>query len=178
MMEESPWRCFRQDLTRYGGWGALIREQSLWAVAWYRFGRWLAQVPQPALRRVVLMPWWFLFRFFEMFTGVSLPLGAQIGPGLRIWHFGGIFINEGSVIGANCTLRQGVTIGNRRADGGAPRIGDDVDVGAYAQILGDVEIGSGAKIGAMALVLKDVPSGCVAVGVPAKVVGAGEGVDR
>ena len=73
-------------------------------------------------------------------------------------------------IGANCTLRQGVTIGNRVDDGPVPVIEDDVELGAYAQILGGVRIGRGAKIGAMSVVLCDVPPGTVAVGVPARVI--------
>ncbi|MCC7409579.1 MAG: serine acetyltransferase [Phycisphaeraceae bacterium] len=94
----------------------------------------------------------------------------EVGPGLRIYHFGGIFINEGAKIGARCTLRQGVTIGNRVEGGACPVLEDEVDVGAYAQILGGVRIGKGAKIGAMSVVLIDVPAGATAVGVPARVV--------
>ena len=73
-------------------------------------------------------------------------------------------------IGRNCTLRQGVTIGNRHDDGGVPVVEDDVDFGAYAQVLGPVRIGRGAKIGAMSVVLSDVPAGATAVGIPAKIV--------
>ena len=67
-------------------------------------------------------------------------------------------------------LRQGVTIGNRVADGAVPVIGDDVDFGAYAQVLGGVRIGNGCHIGAMSVVLCDVPDGATAVGVPARVI--------
>ena len=111
-----------------------------------------------------------MFRVVETASGISLPKSATIGPGLRIWHFGNIFVHPEAVLGANCTLRQGVTIGNRRDDGPVPRLGDDVEVGAYAQILGAVEVGRGAKVGAMAVVLADVPPGAVAVGNPARVV--------
>ena len=67
-------------------------------------------------------------------------------------------------------LRQGVTIGNVRIDGPVPRIGNRVNIGAYAQILGDVSVGDGANIGAMAVVLRDVPAGATAVGVPARII--------
>ena len=73
-------------------------------------------------------------------------------------------------IGAGCTLRQGVTIGNRIENGPVPVIGDRVEFGAYAQVLGDVSVGGGAKIGAMSVVLVDVPPNTTAVGVPAKIV--------
>jgi len=95
---------------------------------------------------------------------------AYLGEACRIWHFGNIFIHPNVVIGANCTLRQGVTIGNRHPDAPVPRIGDNVDFGAYAQILGGVKIGNNCKIGALSVVLSDVPDGATAVGIPARVV--------
>lgn len=166
------WSCLRQDVRRYGGWAAFFKEQSLWAVAWYRLGTAILTMPNWAwpLRRVLMALWWFFFRFIEMLTGVSLPATAKIGPGLRIWHFGNIFVNSQSVIGANCTLRQGVTIGNRRDGEGAPVIQDDVDIGANAQVLGSITIGRGARVGAMSLVLIDVPPSATAVGIPARVI--------
>jgi serine O-acetyltransferase len=81
-----------------------------------------------------------------------------------------VFIHAKAVLGSNCTLRQGVTIGNREEDGGAPVIGDNVEFGAYAQVLGNVSIGNSCKIGAMAVVLDDVPAGATAVGQPARIV--------
>ncbi len=63
-----------------------------------------------------------------------------------------------------------MTIGNREAGGPVPVLGDDVDVGAYAQLLGGIRIGHGCKIGAMSVVLCDVPDGATAVGAPARVI--------
>jgi len=74
------------------------------------------------------------------------------------------------VIGSNCTLRQGVTIGNRTEGGAVPVIEDDVEFGAYAQVLGGIRLGNGCKIGAMSVVLQDVPPGATAVGIPARVI--------
>lgn len=160
---------FEADLARYPS-RPFLREQSIWAVLVYRYGRrLLAHRPGP-LRNFQLKLYWLIFRIVETATGVSLPLGADIGPGLRIYHFGNIFIHSGSVIGRNCTLRQGVTIGNRSEGGPTPVIEDDVDFGAYAQVLGNVRIGSGAKIGAMSVVLSDVPALATAVGIPARVI--------
>ena len=99
-----------------------------------------------------------------------MPKTARIGPGLRIWHFGGIFVHSDVVIGSNCTLRQGVTIGNRHADGPVPVIGDNVEFGAYAQVLGGIRVGDNCQIGAMSVVLCDVPDGATAVGAPARIV--------
>jgi serine O-acetyltransferase len=65
-------------------------------------------------------------------------------------------------------LRQGVTIGNRRADGPVPALGNNVECGAYAQMLGGVRIGNDCRIGAMSVVLDDIPDGATAVGIPAR----------
>jgi serine O-acetyltransferase len=106
----------------------------------------------------------------ELLTGISIPKSVQIGPGLRIYHFGNVVIHKRSVMGARCTLRHGVTIGNRHRGGPVPVLEDDVELGAYAQVLGGIRIGRGAKVGAMSLVLQDVPPGATAVGNPARIV--------
>jgi serine O-acetyltransferase len=156
------------DLKRYPP-RALLREQSAWAIVVYRWGRRI-EASKPGIRRKIRSRfYWLIFRIVETLTGISLPRSCRIGPGLRIYHFGMIFIHRDAVIGSNCTLRQGVTIGNRITDGPAPIIEDDVDFGAYAQVLGNVRVGKGAKIGAMAVVLTDVPPGATAVGVPARI---------
>lgn len=170
MSDFGEWAKARQDVARYGGWGALWREQSLWPVLWFRLGSGLNKLPIGLLRKLVLVPWWLVFRFLETLVGVSLPLGVQAQGGLRIWHFGGIFIHPHTVLGRDCTLRQGVTLGNRHSDGKAPIIGDDVEFGAYAQVLGEVRIGDGARIGALSVVLCDVPAGYTAVGAPARLI--------
>lgn len=163
------WLCVRMDVARYGGWQALLYEQSLWAVLWFRLGCAILLVQPRLLRRLFLIPWYAIFKLLESVLGISLPLGLQIGGGLRIWHFGGIFLNRQTVIGRNCTLRQGVTLGSRYDDGPSPILGDDVDLGTYAQVLGAVKIGDRARIGSLTVVLTDVPADCTAVGVPARI---------
>ncbi len=139
-----------------------------------RFGRRIDARSEGIVKRGLLVLYWLLFRIIETGVGISLPKSASIGPGLRIWHFGGIFIHPEVTMGANCTLRQGVTIGNRHEGGPVPAIGNSVDVGAYAQLLGGIRVGDGCKIGAMSVVLADVPSGATVVGIPAKVVSSRE----
>ncbi|MEO6353628.1 MAG: serine acetyltransferase [Oxalobacteraceae bacterium] len=167
MAHDPDWSA---DLQRYGLARPFLREQSIWAVWTYRFGRRVDQRPDGLLKRLLTIGYWLLFRLVETGIGVSLPKSVRIGPGLRIWHFGGIFIHPQTVIGSNCTLRQGVTIGNRQQDGPVPVLGDDVELGAYAQVLGGIRIGNGCKIGAMAVVLCDVPDGATAVGAPARII--------
>jgi len=161
---------WQADLQRCGMRRPLLKEQSLWALWVYRFGRRVDRRPPGIVRRMLTSWYWLLFRAAETATGISLPKSATIGPGLRIWHFGGIFLHPQATLGANCTLRQGVTIGNREEDGPVPVIGDDVEFGAYAQVLGGVRIGNGCRIGALSVVLQDVPDGATAVGVPARIV--------
>ena len=167
MAADPDWQA---DLQRYGVARPFLKEQSIWAVWVYRFGRRLLKRPQGLGRKLSMQVYWLTFRFVETFTGISLPITSSIGPGLRIWHFGGIFLHADVVIGARCTMRQGVTIGNREVDGPVPVIGDDVEFGAYAQVLGGVRIGHGCRIGAMSVVLNDMPDGATAVGVPARII--------
>jgi serine O-acetyltransferase len=160
---------FREDRQRYPK-RAWLREQSLWAVVIYRFGR-RNELRRPgAIRWMLDRVYWLLYRIAETLTGVSIPKTVEIGGGLRIHHFGCIFVNGRATIGRRCTLRQGVTIGNRHDDGPVPILEDDIDIGAFAQILGDVRIGCGARIGAMSVVLADVPAGATAVGNPARLI--------
>lgn len=163
---------WEQDLGRYPK-RPFLKEQSIWAIAVYRWGAKLHVKPNGWQKRVEFQLYWLVFRFVETLTGICLPHNAKIGPGLRIHHFGGIFVNPQTVLGANCTLRQGVTLGNRHENGGAPIVGNNVDFGAYAQVLGSVRIGDNAKIGAMSVVLEDVPAHCTVVGNPARVVRGG-----
>jgi serine O-acetyltransferase len=160
-----------EDLRRYPKrpW---FREQSAWAVLVYRFGRQNEFRRPGALRWLLDRLYWPIYRVVETLTGITLPKSVELGGGLRIHHFGCIVVHAKARIGQNCTLRQGVTIGNRYDDGPVPVIEDDVDFGAYAQVLGGVRVGRGAKIGAMSVVLTDVPPGATVVGVPARIIPA------
>jgi serine O-acetyltransferase len=160
---------YQSDLARYPR-RPFLKEQSVWAVAVYRFGRRVDRRKSGLLKWLGNRWYWFVYRVVETLTGISIPKSVEVGPGLRIYHFGNIFVHADTKIGANCTLRQGVTLGNRHDGGPAPVLEDDVDLGAYAQVLGGVRIGRGAKIGAMSVVLCDVPAGATAVGIPARVI--------
>ena len=121
-------------------------------------------------------------RVFEL---LSFMIGAneisakcQIGRGTTFYHRGvGCVIHDNSVIGESCIIFQNVTLGSRWkngiCEGGAPRIGNNVIIGAGAIILGNIVIGNNAKIGANAVVTQDVPDGATAIGVPAKFIGKG-----
>lgn len=105
-------------------------------------------------------------------TGIEIHPGAKIGEGLFIDHGSGVVIGETTIIGDNCTLYQGVTLGGTGKDTGKrhPTLGNNVMVGAGAKVLGNFTVGDGAKIAAGAVVLGPVPENATAVGIPARVV--------
>ena len=165
------WSTVQADICRLreedGSLWALIRgvlSQGFIAIFGYRVFRWCFDhgVPTQPFRFVVE-------RIIEITTGISIPSQTFIGKGMRIHHFGGIMIHPDVIIGEDCTMYQGVTIGDLGGGGGVPRIGSRVMMGAGAKLIGPIEIGDDCHIGANAVVLTSVPSGCLAVGVPAVV---------
>lgn len=141
-----------------------LLSQGFLAVFGYRIFRWFLDhhIPTQPFRFVVE-------RVLEITTGISIPAEARIGKGLRIHHFGGIIIHSDVVIGVECTIYQGVTIGDLGGRGGVPRIGSRVNMGAGAKLIGPIEVGDDCQIGANAVVRTSIPPGCLAVGVPAVV---------
>jgi serine O-acetyltransferase len=114
-----------------------------------------------------------LIAFFNRFlTGIEIHPAAQIGEGLFIDHGMGIVIGETAIIGDDCHLTQGVTLGgsSNRREKRHPTLGNNVVVGAGAKIIGAVEIGDHVRIGAGSVVVTNVPAYATVVGVPGKVV--------
>ena len=159
------------DLARYPSkpW---LKEPSILAVYWYRHGQSVDLMNPGVIKTIRVKFYWFIFHILEVLLGISIAKTVKSGGGLRIHHFGNIFIHKNVILGKNCTLRQGVTIGNRYNDDAVPILDDNIEIGAYAQILGAIKVGDNAKIGAMSLVLNDVPKNSTACGIPAKVVKA------
>ena len=152
------WRTYDRDLSRQGLWILLV----------YRFGRWRYGIQQRWLR----LPFSFLYKILKLLaqilTGIDLPCEVQVGRRLVIEHFGGIIISGDTVLGDDVVIRNGVTIGLKRTHNpGAPVIGNRVDIGTGAKILGPITIGDDVLIGANAVVLQDIPANSLAVGVPA-----------
>ena len=111
----------------------------------------------------------------RLFTGIEIHPGAQIGRRVFIDHGFGVVIGETAVIGDDCTIYQGVTLGGTRLYKGTkrhPTLGKGVVVGAGAQVLGGFTVGDGARIGSNAVVVKPVPAGATAVGNPARIIEA------
>ena len=112
----------------------------------------------------------------RFFTGVEIHPGATIGRGLMIDHGMGVVIGETAIVGDNCTIYQGVTLGGTGKDTGKrhPTIGNNVMIGSGAKVLGPFTVGDNAKIAAGAVVLDAVPEGATAVGVPARMIYTGK----
>jgi serine O-acetyltransferase len=144
--------------------------QGLWVMVVYRFGRWRYGIK----RRVIRMPFSFLYKllfaFIQIVTGIELPCETKIGRRFKIEHFGGIIVSGDAVFGDDVLIRNGVTVGLRTTGRrGSPFIGNRVDIGAGAKLLGGITVGDDVVIGANAVVIKDVPSNSVAVGIPARI---------
>ena len=144
--------------------------QGLWTMVVYRFGRWRYRIPWRPLR----LPFSFAYKLLkvasEILTGIELPCEATIGRRFRIDHFGGVIVSGDAVFGDDCVIRNGVTVGLRTTgQRGSPILGNRVDVGAGAKLLGSIHIGDDVAIGANAVVLTDVPSNSIAVGIPARI---------
>jgi serine O-acetyltransferase len=157
----------RHDLKSHGGqWGA----QGFWALVIYRFGRWRYTVRPSLLRKFFSLIYRVLYKLVQIMTGIEFPCEVQIGRNFVIDHFGGIIVSGYAKFGDDCRIRNGVVVGLRRVDDPcAPTIGNNVDIGTGAKILGPVSIGNNVMIGANAVVLVDVPDNSIAVGVPAVV---------
>ena len=114
----------------------------------------------------------FVSQSARFLTGIEIHPGATIGRGLFIDHGSGVVIGETAIVGENCTIYQGVTLGGTGKETGKrhPTLGNNVMVGSGAKLLGNFTVGDNSKIAAGAVVLGDVPENSTAVGIPAKVV--------
>ena len=148
-------------------WGA----QGFWVMVVYRFGRWRYGVRPVILRKLFSLLYRMLFKSIQIITGIELPCEVLIGRNFVIDHFGGIIISGYAKFGDNCRIRNGVVVGLRRVEEKfAPVIGNNVDIGAGAKLLGPIHIGNNVLIGANAVVLSDVPDDSIAAGVPARII--------
>jgi serine O-acetyltransferase len=164
----SLWALVREDWVAHGrDWS----RAGLHAVVLHRFGVARMAIRPRLLRAPFSVAYRALFRVVRNVYGIEIPESARIGRRVVFEHQHGIVLHGRSVVGDDCILRQGVTLGLRSIErkDEAPVLGRGVDVGAGAKILGRVRVGDGAAIGANAVVLEDVPPGTLAVGVPARI---------
>lgn len=139
------------------------------AVIVYRFGRWAGGLRVPVLRPLLFFAYWILNMAVMVGAGIAVHAYSRIGKGFVIHNFSCIFVLAESM-GENCTVNQGVTIGNIRGSSHPPVIGNNVYFGAGCKVLGSVSIGNNVVIAANSLVITDVPDDCTVAGVPARIV--------
>ena len=145
-------------------------EQGFWAVAAHRFGNARMGVKPKLIRAPLTLLHRVLSKWVEWTCGISLPYTVVLGRRVRIWHHGGMVLHA-RAIGDDVQIRQNTTFGVARSDRlhDLPTIGDRVDIGCGACLLGNIHLGDDSKVGANAVVLTDVPEGATAVGVPARI---------
>ncbi|GLC79519.1 serine O-acetyltransferase [Lacrimispora brassicae] len=141
----------------------LLLYQGVHALIWHRFAHWFYQRKMFFIARLISQ----LARFF---TQIEIHPGAQMGHGILIDHGSGVVIGETTVVGDNCTIYQGVTLGGVGLNKGKrhPTLGNNVTVGTGAKILGSFEVGDNCTIAANAVLLKTLESNVTAVGIPAR----------
>jgi len=170
---------FRADMGRYrprGGFGTLrllLETQGLWACACYRAGRHLNDHrPPPVLRHIIMAGYHLWWKAVEVTTGISISPDCRIGPGLYIGHFGNVILHADVVMGVDCNLSQGVTIGLARSEGewGVPTVGDRVYIAPGAKVIGPIHLADGTVVGANSVVHRSTQENQVVAGVPAKVI--------
>lgn len=160
--------ALENDPAVQGFWGAveiIFTYAGFHSIISHRIAHGLWKLKVPLVPRVISQ----IARFI---TGIEIHPGARIGGGFFVDHGSGVVVGATTIIGENCMLFQGVTLGGTGKETGKrhPTLGDDVLVSAGAKVLGNITIGDSCKIGAMSVVLKDVPPNCTVVGVPGRIV--------
>jgi serine O-acetyltransferase len=158
ILERDPAARSRLEIvTCYPGLHAVVIHRlshKLWSASWFTLARFISQIAR-------------------LLTGIEIHPGAIMGRRVFIDHGYGVVIGETAVVGDDCTIYQGVTLGGTRLYKGEkrhPTLGQGVVVGAGAKILGGFLVGDHARIGSNAVVVKPVPAGATAVGNPARLI--------
>ncbi|WP_028311934.1 serine O-acetyltransferase [Derxia gummosa] len=146
-----------------------LLSQGFWALQVYRFGHLRFRYRSKLIRIPLGIAHVILSKLVEILSTITIGVSAKIGARLIIEHPGAIVVHGHTVMGDDCIIRQGVTFGIKNIDRpfDAPVLGNRVNVGAGAKLLGKIHIGDDVDIGANAVVVTDVPSNHIAVGIPA-----------
>lgn len=146
-----------------------VLEPGFWAVALHRFGNARMGVRFKLLRAPLTVVYRLMFTAMIWMWGINLPYNTKLGRRVRIWHHGGIWLGARS-IGDDVHIRHHTTFGllSRHDLDGKPIIGNRVDVGVGACILGAVTVGDDCVIGPNSVVIRDLAPGSVVMGVPAR----------
>lgn len=175
----AAWKRFCADVERYVTPGtrsrvatlrAFLANEPLWAIGVFRLGQYLRDEAPALVRLAGKIPYGLLHRAVALGLGIHLYPQTQVGAGLYIGHYGGVWISPHATLGEQCAVNHEATIGLAGRLGPGPLLGDRVWVGPNSTITGPVRIGSGVVIGANSLVVSNIEENGVAVGVPARVI--------
>lgn len=171
-------QLIRSDYKKHKKYGShffviLFLTQGFWAIFQYRIAHYLYKnVKWKILRMPLLFLTLIWQKIIEILTGISISSSVKIGHSFYIGHFGGIIINANAIIGDNCNISQGVSIGvsGYGEKRGVPILGNNVYIGANAVVAGKIIIGNDVLIGACSMVKDSFEDNTVLMGVPASVI--------
>lgn len=154
-----------RDPAARNGFEVFFLYPGIWAVIWHRLAHFFYK------NNIKFIARW-ISQCVRFGTGIEIHPGATIGKGLFIDHGMGVVIGETTIIGDDCTIYQGVTLGGTGKEKGKrhPTLGNNVMVGSGAKVLGPFTVGDNSKVAAGAVVLSEVPPNSTCVGVPARVI--------
>jgi len=157
--------ALKRDPAAHGALEVILAYPGFHARQLHRLAHTLHNTGVPVVPRVIA-------HFSRLITGIEIHPGAVIGEGLFIDHGMGVVIGETAIIGDNCQLTQGVTLGgtSTRREKRHPTLLEGVEVGAGAKVIGAVTLGEYCRIGAGSVVVTSVPAYATVVGVPGHVV--------
>lgn len=170
---------FLTDIKKYKNYSGkssmvlILTTQGLWALFVYRSSNHIYKSKLPVIiKKPLLLVSVFFQKWIEIVSGISIPYSCSIGHSFYIGHFGGIIINSNAIIGNNCNISQGVTIGvsGRGNKRGVPVLDDNIYIGANAVLAGNIKIGSNCTIAANSLVIESIEKNSTVIGVPAKII--------
>lgn len=165
LLQEEINNIFEKDPAATSTFEVLMTYSGLHAILIYRMSNYLLKKKIPFIPRFLS----FIGRFL---TGIEIHPGATIGKNFFIDHGMGVVIGATTIIGDNCTLYQGVTLGGTGKEIGKrhPTLGNNVVVGAGGKVLGNITLEDNVKVGAGSVVVSNVPKNCTVVGIPGRVV--------
>jgi len=174
----TTFQLIRSDYKKYRKYGAnffviLFLTQGFWALFQHRIAHYFfKKITIQPFKSVIMLMMLFWQKTIEILTGISIPASVKIGHSFYFGHFGGIIFNQNAVIGNNCNVSQGVTIGvsGQGEKRGVPVIGNNVYIAPNSIIAGKITIEDNVLIGACSLVNTDVKEHSVMLGVPAVVI--------
>jgi serine O-acetyltransferase len=161
------WSLVQEDFETHG---RSLGEPGFWALAVHRFGNWRMDIKPGVLRKPLSAAYQTMYTGVNWLWGIDLRYSTKVGRRVRLWHHGGMVLSA-RAIGDDVHIRHNTTLGvaHRNAPMDAkPVIGDRVDIGVGAVVLGPIEIHDDSVVGANAVVVRSYPVGSKLVGVPAR----------